>query len=66
MDKRKIIIFVKKKINEMPDNDFVDGTSAQRIAMVREITRDTCIFLGESDAERRLQRHVTKKMLNLL
>ncbi|MEJ5361698.1 MAG: hypothetical protein WBK20_04460 [Spirochaetota bacterium] len=59
MDKRKNTIILKKKINEIPDDDFVDGTPAQRIAMVWEITRDTWAFLGGSDAEQRLQRHVT-------
>ena len=48
------------KMSEDNDDGFVEASPAERIAMVWEITKDAWAFTGETDAEQRLPRHITK------
>ncbi|MBM3325776.1 MAG: hypothetical protein FJY65_02170 [Calditrichaeota bacterium] len=42
------------------DHGYVPGTPEERIAMVWEITKALCALSPYHDAERRLQRHITR------
>ena len=42
------------------DDGYIDAESADRFAMVWEITKDVYVFVRGSHVERRLQRNVTK------
>ena len=58
MNDRKHIQVSKKKINDT-DDGFVNDSPDKLFQMVWDITLDTWAFLGETDAEQRLQRNVT-------
>lgn len=49
---------ITKKYYKDYDDGYVEGSQAERISMVWEITRDVWSFTGKGDAERRLQRDV--------
>ena len=50
----------KEKLGSHKDNGFVPGTLADRIGMVWPLTREIASLSPHHDAERRLQRHVTR------
>ena len=58
MKKMKRDIVSKGLMGEMPDDDYVEGTPGFRIGIMWEITRDAWAFMGNRDAEQRLQRDV--------
>lgn len=58
MKRTNFSIIVKKNLTA-PDDDYVDASSAERFAMVWDITRDAWSFVKDADVERRLQRDVT-------
>ena len=43
---------------EADDDGYVEGDPATRIALVWPITRETWVFMKQTDAQRRLQRNV--------
>lgn len=47
------------KISQQTDDGFVDASKEDLFEMVWEITKDTWAFMGEKDAEQRLQRNIT-------
>ena len=51
-------IALKGVMKDMPDDDYVEGTPGFRIGIMWEITRDAWAFMGNRDAEQRLQRDV--------
>lgn len=57
--KRTEIIFKKKSLKEDSNPLIIDKQPSELISMVWEITKDNWAFMGNEDAERRLQRHVT-------
>ena len=48
------------RISDRRDDDFVPGTSAERISLVWPLTREIVSLSKMHDAERRLQRHITR------
>jgi hypothetical protein len=48
------------RMPEVPNDDFVPGTPADRISLVWPLTREIASLSKKHDAERRLQRHVTR------
>ena len=51
----------KTTLDEHDDSGYVEGTPAERMAMVWEITKTAWLFKDPSfNAEQPLQRHVTK------
>jgi len=50
----------KFRITERRNDNFVPGAPEERIAMVWELTREACLLSKHLDAERRLQRHITR------
>ena len=57
VDKTKAALL---KPSEADDSGYVEGTPAERIAMVDQLTRNAWAFMGKKDAEPRLQRHIAK------
>ena len=58
MDKTK---FTKKRLGEEQERDgYVPGTMAYRMNLAWELTREACALGRRYDAERRLQKHVTR------
>jgi len=57
MDKTRTVL--KRMLDEHDDN-FVPGTPVERIGMVWPLTREITSFSKKHDAERRLQRHITR------
>ncbi len=58
MELRKDIVHISRK-NEHDDFGYMEGTPAERLEIVWEITKDVWAFKGELDAEQRLQRNIT-------
>ena len=50
----------KFRMSERLNDDFVPGTPAERIAFVWPLTREIASLSKKHDAERRLQRHITR------
>lgn len=48
------------RISDRRNDDFVPGTPADRISLVWPLTREIASLSPKHDAERRLQRHVTR------
>ena len=48
------------QITDIRNDDFVPGTPADRIKLVWLLTREISSLSKKHDAERRLQRHVTR------
>jgi hypothetical protein len=48
------------RISDHRNDDFVPGTPADRISLVWPLTREIASLSPKHDAERRLQRHVTR------
>lgn len=48
------------KISDQLNDDFVPGTPADRIMLVWSLTKEITSLSRNHDAERRLQRHVTR------
>lgn len=57
MDRKRTAIY---RMSDPRNEDFVPGTSADRIALVWPLTRELVSLSKKHDAERRLQRHVTR------
>ena len=55
MDRNKVRV---RRMEELPEAEGGEGTIAERIAMVWDITRDVWAMTGEHDVESRLQRDV--------
>ncbi len=51
---------VKYKMSDRRNDDFVSGKPADRISLVWPLTREIVSLSKNYDAERRLQRHVTR------
>ena len=51
-------------MSDRRNDDFVPGTSADRIGLVWLLTREITSLSKKHDAERRLQRHVTRLIRN--
>ena len=52
-------IMTRTSLEESRDDaGYMEGTMAERLAAVWEITRDVWAFVPNEDAEQRLQRHV--------
>ena len=47
------------RTSQQYDDGFVDAPKENLFEMVWEITKDTWAFMGEKDAEQRLQRNIT-------
>ena len=47
-------------MSERRDENFVPGTRAERIGLVWPLTREIVSLSKKHDAERRLQRHITR------
>jgi len=47
-------------MSDRRNDDFVPGTPADRISLVWPLTREIASLSKKHDAERRLQRHVTR------
>ena len=47
-------------LSDRRNDDFVPGSTAYRIGLVWMLTRQACSLGKRYDAERRLQRHVTR------
>ncbi len=47
-------------MSDRRNDDFVPGTPAERIGLVWLLTREITSLSNKHDAERRLQRHVTR------
>ena len=50
----------KYQMSERRNDDFVPGTPAYRLSLVWPLTREIASMSKKHDAERRLQRHVTR------
>ena len=50
----------KYRMSDRRNEDFVPGTPSDRIALVWPLTREIASLSKKHDAERRLQRHITK------
>lgn len=50
------------KMSDCRNDDFVHGTPEERIGLVWHLTREIASLSRKHDAERRLQRHVTRLM----
>ena len=48
------------RMSDIRNDDFVPGTPADRIELVWLLTREIASLSKKHDAERRLQRHVTR------
>ena len=48
------------RMSDRRNDDFVPGTPAERLSLVWPLTRDLASLSKKYDAERRLQRHVTR------
>ncbi len=48
------------RMSESRNDDFVPGTPADRIKLVWTLTKEITSLSKKHDAERRLQRHVTR------
>jgi len=59
MDKTRTVL---KRMLDKHDDNFVPGTPGERIGMVWPLTREITSFSKKHDAERRLQRHITRLM----
>ena len=57
MNKRHTI---KRKMTDHRNDDYVPGTPEERIHLVWPLTREIVSLSVKHDAERRLQRHVTR------
>ena len=57
MDRLHTVI---KRMSETRDDDFVPGSMADRIALVWPLTREAASLSKKYNAERRLQRHITR------
>lgn len=53
-------ILVKIPMSEQQDDDLVPGKPEDRISLVWPLTREIASLSRKHDAERRLQRHVTR------
>ena len=51
-------VSVHRSPAEADDGGYMPGTPEQRLLEVWELTRDVWAFCGDTNAERRLQRHV--------
>jgi hypothetical protein len=49
-----------RRISKRRNDDFVPGTPAERIALVWPLTKEAVSLSKRYDAERRLQRHITR------
>lgn len=49
-----------KRLGDDRNDDFVPETPEERMAMVWPLTREACSLSKRYDAERRLQRHITR------
>jgi hypothetical protein len=50
----------KYKMSDHQDDNFVPGTPADRLGLVWPLTREIVSLSKKHDAERRLQRHITR------
>jgi len=57
MDRKHTII---SRMSDQRNDDFVPGAPADRIRLVWLLTREITSLSKKHDAERRLQRHVTR------
>ena len=57
MDRKHTAIY---RMSDLRNDDFVPGTPAARINLVWLLTREIASLSKKHDAERRLQRHVTR------
>ena len=57
MDRNHTAIY---RNGDMRNEDFVSGTPADRIKLVWILTREISSLSKKHDAERRLQRHITR------
>ena len=57
MDRKHTAIF---RMSDRRNDDFVPGTPADRISLVWPLTREIASLSKRHDAERRLQRHITR------
>lgn len=55
--RRNIIKIIS--IKESDDDGYIEDKKENLLAMMWEITKDTWSFMGDADAEQRLQRNVT-------
>ena len=53
-------ITAKYRITDNRNDDYVPGTPEERIKLVWPLTREITSLSANHDAERRLQRHVTR------
>jgi hypothetical protein len=54
---RKIVKL--SKISKQNDDGYISADKSELFGMVWEITKDAYAFMGEKDAEQRLQRNIT-------
>jgi hypothetical protein len=57
MDRKHTAIY---RMSDLRNDDFVPGTPEDRIELVWLLTREIASLSKKHDAERRLQRHVTR------
>jgi hypothetical protein len=57
MNRKQTAIY---RISDRRNDDFVPGTPADRISLVWPLTREIASLSKKHDAERRLQRHITR------
>ena len=57
MDRKRVAL---SRMTDDSDHGFVPGTPAERIGLVWPLTREITSLSRKHDAERRLQRHVTR------
>jgi len=57
VDRTKAVLL---KMKDTDDDGFVDATPAERIAMVDQLTRNACAFMGMNDADFRVRKDIVK------
>jgi hypothetical protein len=57
MDRKQTALY---RISDRRNDDFVPGTPADRISLVWPLTQEVASLSKKYDAERRLQRHITR------
>lgn len=57
MNKKRIVV---RRLSDQRNDNFVPGTPAERIGLVWPLTAEIVSMSKKLDAERRLQRHVTR------
>ena len=58
MDRTRVAVRTLRDVRD--DHGYVPGTMEERFALVWQLTREACALGGRYDAERRLQRHITR------